>query len=149
MPRLILFVPCDKVLIDQDGRTSLIALWDTVTLGVASNMDVPRELVIPVRWSIVSLWERTPEDGDTTYEQRTYLRLPDGEIQGETTHTFTMTQRRHQTVANASNFPVGQGGDLQIVLEIREVGQDEWRPVSEYTITVTYKSSEEDDADEE
>ena len=141
MPKLLLFAPCSHSVIDQDENTlSLISVLEGLTTSAV--LPLPENAQAPIRWSIVTVWLRTPEDEGITSEQLTQIILPDGKTAAPATLTFQMTHRTHRNRVAVFGFPISQPGEYRVQLSLREIGdRNGWQVVSEYPIMVTHQTS--------
>lgn len=130
MPRLLVFVPCERVIVSQDDNSAtLIALLQSVKLEAPE--EAPDTIVAPVSWSAFALWYRLPEDEGVDYEQRIQLVAPSGKILLEQVTPFRMTKAYHRNTHRSFGLPVAAAGEYILRLSIRRVG-DEFNTVSEF-----------------
>ena len=84
MPRLLMFAPCQKAIIDQqDQSISMISILTGIKAQPLPDdqnraTPVPPNAAAPFKWAAVSVWLRQPDDGDRTFEQRFAVHLPNG-----------------------------------------------------------------------
>ena len=141
MLKLITFVPCEKIIINQDDNTvSLVSLMESIKTFIpeseASNL--PENAVVPFNWCIYALWHRGSEETEK-YEERVELALPDGRIAFQSIQSFEMTpnHRHHRTTVNIRGFPVLPAGEYAIKLFLRKAGEENpWEEVAQYPIYV-------------
>ena len=140
MPKLLLFAPCANSVVDQEEKTlSLISVLEGLTLSAAPPL--PEDAHAPIRWSIVAVWLRTPEDEGKTYEQLTQVVLPDGKVTAPATLPFQMTRRTHRNRVAVFGFPISQPGECLVRLSLREVGDGhDWQVMAEYPIVVAHQA---------
>lgn len=140
MPRLLLFAPCQKAILDsQDTSVSLIGVVHGFTAIQETGQPVPDDLTLPIDWSVVSIWLRQENEDNRAFEQRIDIHRPDGRnILDPIITPFTMTHRTHQIVLRASGFPVGIEGEHSLALSIRENDTQDWQQVFEYPIRVDH-----------
>lgn len=140
MPQLLMFVPCEKTLINENTRTlSLITILDTLTVGIPAGIDIPADASIPMQWNTVTYWGRTPDDVGKLFEQRIFLQMPDGRQSVERTVEFEFTGKAHSNIAAFTNFPIGVAGDYFLVLTLREAGtQANWKEIVKFPMTITH-----------
>jgi len=151
MPRLLLFAPCQRAIIDKsDSSISLIAVLHGLTvnaLGEASGEPIPPNAVIPMNWSIGTIWLRSPEDGEKTFEQRVDIITPDNSRVEASPQPFQMTHRTHHLAVAANVFPVGVAGEYRVVLMLREVRENaEWTQVAEFPIEIKHAQNQPQEA---
>ena len=143
MPKLLFFVPCQKVIVDeQEHSASVISIIEGLTAILPTP--IPEKAQIPLNWSIVTLWYQLPEDEGKSFEQRTAVILPNGETAASAVIPFQMGQQNHRNVVSVFGYPIAQSGQHVIRLELREVGDDsrEWQLMSEYPLTLAHKAGE-------
>ena len=137
MPKLLLFAPCDRVIIDEAGKTlTLISILEQVQ---SQTPPMGEKVAGAVNWFAIALYLQLPEDEGKTYEQRTCLMLPDGSETLEGTISFQMTQRTHRVMARMFGFPISQTGECSLRLALREKDKGEqWHTIAEYPIRVVH-----------
>lgn len=120
MPKLVLLVPCERVLIDQQNRASLIALLEDFRLEIGEEM--PENASIPLRWSIFTLWRRVESDAGKRFEQECDLIGPNGKRLFRASVEFEMEKPLHRATLNLSALPVmAVEGEYTIHVFLREV----------------------------
>src|SRR5712691_4610155 len=89
MPKLLLFAPCEKVIIAQYGNTaSLITILQELTVSVPPDVQIPADAKVPVQWYGFSLWQKQPGDEGKRYEQQIEFADPDGGIVVSASYQF-------------------------------------------------------------
>ncbi len=140
MPNILMFAPCDKVILSQeDNSPSLISILETVTINIpVAVTELPPETHVPMRWSIFSLWRRTAEDEGKLYQQRTQLVLPNGEVATESLIDFRLMAGTQRNIVSIFGFPIAPPGQCSLKLSLREASQgDQWREIADYPINVS------------
>jgi hypothetical protein len=140
MPKLLLFAPCDRVIIDEASKTlSLITILEQVESPAPPSTNV----AVALTWFAVALWQRLPEDEGKTYEQRTYLVQPDGSKTLEGSASFRLTERTHRVLSRTHGFPISQAGDYLLTLALREKDAgEEWVTMAEFPIRVIHTATD-------
>jgi hypothetical protein len=139
MPRLLLFGPCQKAIIDrEDSVVSMIA----IIAGVAVASPVSPDAAVQFPWAAVAVWERSPGDEDRAFEQLLQVVQPDDSAIGASVVQFTFVKRTHQNVIRAVAFPVGQAGMHRLRLSIREAGTENWNVAAEYPVEVEHRAAD-------
>ena len=136
MPKLIFFLPCEKAIINQDDNALSL-------INVMQGINVPKppteDAGVALLWCAVSLWQKTPDDKDRTFEQRTTLSMPNGKEAAESLLKFSFSEKgNHRNIVKISGFPVGQSGTYTLNLFLRELGSEQWTEVANYQIVVTH-----------
>ncbi len=140
MPKILIFAPCEKVIISEDDNTtSLISLIEGFTIGIPEDVELPEDTSIPIRWHIMSIWEKVEGEGEKRFEQRIELVLPSGKkaMDESTTIDFKPEPTRFRQVTMIVGFPVSSAGPAMLKLSFREVGQADWQAAAEYAIPIT------------
>jgi hypothetical protein len=142
MPKLLVFAPCEKVIIDQSENTvSLVTLLGDLQVGVVPGTAVPKDSTTPLHWSAFALWHREASDEGKQYESRCTLVSPNGNILIESgTAVFEMTKAGNNNVHRFLGFPVWEPGKCWLKLWIREVGSSQWNEIASYPIGVIHIS---------
>jgi hypothetical protein len=83
MPKLELFVPCEKVLVDQNRLFNLITVLETVMIGFPEGTEVPENAFSEFPWQIAISWRRQPGDEGRHWEQNLQIVLPNGDTAAE------------------------------------------------------------------
>lgn len=148
MPHILLFAPCQKVIIDQiDTSISLISIISGVVVNMPPHDEanpLPENIAVPMQWAAVSVWLRLAEDENRLFEQQVNILGPGRHIfQSDAVVQFSMTERTHQIYVAASAFPFREAGEYALILSIRERDQNqEWRQVAEYPIEMRHNVQE-------
>jgi hypothetical protein len=129
--------PCEKAIFDKDDDSlSLISVMHGVTALVANDASLPANSAIPKPWAVAGIWLREPGDEGRTYLQRLVLVSPSGDILAEGTIPLSFPTRTFQSVIALKGFPIGEHGDYEIRISLREETPNagEWRDVMTYPI---------------
>jgi hypothetical protein len=139
MPKLLLFAPCQKAIIDQRENTaSLIAVIETFTVPIGDP--IADNAQIPLNWAIVSLWLRELGEEDKSFEQRTEVILPNGDSVLNAVISFQPIQLYHRNTVTVFGYPIAQSGKHTLRLSIRESGESNpWEVVAEFPILVEHR----------
>lgn len=140
MPKLLLFAPCQKAIIDQHENTaSLIAVIETLTVPIGDP--IADNAQIPLSWVIVSLWSHELGEEDKSFEQRTEVILPNGDSVLNAVISFQPIQPYHRNIVTVFGYPIAQSGKHTLRLSIRESGESNpWVVVAEFPILVEHRS---------
>ncbi|MBI3650400.1 MAG: hypothetical protein HY231_05065 [Acidobacteria bacterium] len=140
MLKLKIFAPCERVIVGEDGLTSMIALLERVNADLRE--DIPEDAVIPMRWSILTLWHRDAElENPITYQQRLEIIKPDGNQAGSMIVDFLVNNEfeNFRNVMNVDKFPIGIPGKCFLKTFLREIGdENQWHEIAEYSIQVIH-----------
>lgn len=133
MPKLLLFAPCEKVLVDQaTNSVTLIALLQELHYKLPPGMPTPQNFALPLSWSALSLWQEESSDGGIQFEQRFVLENAAGLTLIENVAQWQFTRANHRIIANVMGLPVSRR--LSLHLFYRIVGALDWIRVATYPI---------------
>jgi len=137
MPKLLIFAPCEKVIIDQVSNTlSLIAVLQEVRYKTAPGAVLPPNFSIPIQWAVLTMWrEEQPDDAGVEFEQRFTLATSVKPLL-ENVMRWTFTKPTHRLVANILGFPAGASRNLALYLSYRVVGATDWNPIASFPLEV-------------
>jgi hypothetical protein len=137
MPKLLLFAPCDKAIIDTEtNMVSLVAVIESIQFARAPNVQVPPNAMLPIKWDIVTCWEREPEDHGVEFRQRIRLIVPDNQSLFENEATWQFETLLHRTVAHIYGFPFTAPGLCRLNLSLLRPNQ-EWIEIASFPIQLT------------
>lgn len=142
MPKLLVFAPCQKVIIDQENNSSIITILQEVALDMRIAAKLPPEAAAPLVWEIFALWKRESEaEADTEYEQSCDLVLPDGQIAVPSRSIFRLTGPSHRSITKILGFPIFRTpGEAQLRLHLRESGVGDPREVASFPLLLKHLS---------
>ena len=121
MPRLLVFVPCEKIILDDRGNASLVILLQGVGVQLGKEETIQKNAITPKEWAVFTLWEPIPEDRGKMFDQVIQLLWPDGNEFSRSKLPFRVQEgRTHQNSANIIGFPVGQAGKLTLNMWLEE-----------------------------
>jgi len=135
--KLLAFVACEKVILDQRSNTvSLVGLLQNLNINLESS-DVPEHVAIPLRWEIFSLWMREEDDTDRRYVLEISLVSPDGKPLFVNSVPIVFEKTTHRSITTAVGFPIAGSGRYSVLLSLREdVEGSGRREVGAYPIDV-------------
>jgi hypothetical protein len=142
----MVFVPCEKVLIDAAGNAvSALSIMQDLKMGVSAKaLPFPHDSVAPLSWTILSIWDRQPNE-TTPFHIRLRIILPSGRQSVEVTSTQNFdnfTKRYQRVVTQAQAFPVGEPGEILLVLGVRIDGEEDFSDIATYPIDFSYEIQE-------
>ena len=140
MPKLMLFAPCERVIVEEGSNTvSLISLIQMLTASVPKGVD-PKAIALQ-RWSVLTIWERESSDESKHFEQRIVVRDPNGSTALEALAEFKVTRDFHRNIAMIEGFPLAVPGRYVLVLSLRETGQHDWAVLADYPMTLKHATT--------
>ena len=150
MPRLLLFAPCERVIIGDDGTASLITLLETLRLNVEQGAALPdedKDLAVPFTWHALALWTREETDKDgPSYNLKLQLVMPNGAtpIELETHLAFGEGKPNHRSVFKVVGFPIARASGVAMArLLIKPIGSvDNWEEAATFPVLMVIPSTE-------
>ena len=110
MPKLMVFAPCEKVIVDSNtGTPSLISLLNTISTIAKAGVEIPSDGAVFRTWDTFTLWWPMPEDRDKQIRQITQIILPDGKVFLAQYNDFVLENRLHYNVTHWFVFPSLEG----------------------------------------
>ena len=138
MPRLLVFLPSEKVIIDGlDQTLAILGVLGGIELPAAVQ-SLPVDAGVPMRWHVLTMWKKEPGDETREFEQRVQLVAPSGRVVVDGTLGFRVTERSHRNRMVVQGFPVYEAGDYILKLSLREAGEAVWRDLAEYPMFVSH-----------
>jgi len=142
MIKLLFFIPCEKIIVDSSGVTSIVGILENVNLGGVLDQAMPENAGMPMSWSAVALWNRPRSiDDDVQYEARVELIAPNGQVALGAILQFAVSNE-FTNFRNTFNFPVipvGQAGFHNLILSYKRQDSEEWQIAAEYPINVIHE----------
>lgn len=139
MPNLLIFAPCDNVLISKDTESvSLVVIMTQVAFPGPLPENLPENPHAPMRWFVFSQWSLAEDEVGRIFEQR--IQLTRGQqifFSAEQAFEGQAERTHHRMVGAFNSFPLIPPGECQLVLSLREAGNEEWQTVSTYPLLVT------------
>lgn len=118
MPNLLLFAPCEKVLVDQRSNSvSLISLLQEVHYKVPPG-PMPPNYGLPISWAVLSIWQEETVDSGIQFEQRFLLENAAGVPLIENVAQWQFTAANHRIVANVMGLPISRRLNLHLFYRI-------------------------------
>ena len=120
MPKLLVFVPCEKIILDDRANASLIVLMQNLDVQVGAQ-GIPKNAVTPKEWAVFTVWEWLPDDHGKEFTQIIQVLWPDGSEFKRTAMKFQAGQKRyHQNRLMIIGFPAGQVGQIAVNMWLEE-----------------------------
>ena len=85
MPKLLAYLPCEKVVIEEESKNiSVLSILETVNVTLPKGAPAPAQpSSIGMAWAIFTLWQK--EKGESgEFESKSTLVSPAGELLAET-----------------------------------------------------------------
>src|SRR5215469_13060079 len=109
MPKLLIFAPCEKVLVDEKSKTvSLIVVLQEIHYKLPPGATPQPSAAIPMNWSVISLWQQEePNDYGVEFEQRIVVENASGETVMASEAKWKFAGRNHRIIGNVPIIPLG------------------------------------------
>src|SRR6266568_2429960 len=143
MPKLLLFVPCERVILGQgDNSVSLIVLIQKLQLNqVAPKID--ENTTMFARIHLFTEWQKAPNDQGKVFEQRFTFGTSGNKPNVEALMEFTISERTHRTIGLIEMLPFLPAGEYEFGLWLCEKGEAKWpdTPVATYPVELAHGPS--------
>ena len=140
MPKLLAFLACEKVIIDQEQNPTLISVLQNVNVVLPpTDSKIPEDAVSPQTWTLFAIWDREPADVGKRFRQRFVVTRPDGEplpIQGQL--DFDVKDELSINYINIIGFPVGRAGTVSVKTWLESLEGSTLSPSYVYPMTVRH-----------
>jgi hypothetical protein len=137
MAKLLLFVPCERVIVEHGSNgLSLISVIQGLTVVVPA--DLPQGAKSPQRWYVLAMWLRDEAEKARWFRQRLLIEGPTGNQLLEVLTDFEITKETHRVIATIDGFPIGQPGRYLLRLLLQADGTEGWQEVADFPITLTH-----------
>jgi hypothetical protein len=141
MPRLLMFAPCEKVIIGQDNVVSLIGLFHEIQLQLPTGKDIPPDVCVPMKWAVFTLFQRNESEENKELEQKCVLVNEEDKTLITAGLRFKLSQQFNRIITEVLGFPI-QKGPLRLKLWLREIEPSaEWKEIAEFPIKITHKTT--------
>jgi len=141
MLKLLIFAPCETIILSKDDNASIINVLETVRVNIKG--DLPAAALIPFKWSLMTLWKRDDTvDTSIEYEQHIQVLRRDDTVAAEGRNTFTVSSQHlmYRLLAHFPVFPIGQPGQVLVKGRIRQVNPEtEWQDIAEFPLQVIHE----------
>lgn len=131
MPRLGSLLACERIIIDQQNKPTLISLFQSLSALVAEGQKAPADMIAGIPWSVFTEWFFTEEDLSRSFDQVLEVLLPDGKpspISGRVTIKEKIKDDQGSRVyVNMFGMPMGQTGFIKVNVWLESEG----KPVTE------------------
>lgn len=142
MPRLLLFAPCDNVLVagDASQSASLIIVLTQIIFQGPIPTNLPPNPVAPMRWSTFSQWEMANDEAGVRFTQRIKLVAPDGSEAYSNVLDFVGEQNKpiHRLVTTNFGFPVLPEGTYRLLMSLTRSGEENWSDLADYPLQIVF-----------
>jgi hypothetical protein len=141
MPKLIVFAPCQKIIVDrEDSLVSAISLINGMIVEVPADSPLPDNVETFSPWAVLATWLKEPGDEGKRFEQRLQILSPSGIERGGGTLEFEMTARTHNNTMKGQTLPVSEPGELTLRLSLREANSStDWAIKAEFPLEIIHQ----------
>ena len=143
MLNLLIFAPCEKVIIAQGGQSSAIGIIETIRVLVEPEKPLAEDSLIPFKWGILILWNRPePIEGPVIYETEVRIFRPDKTDTGfkaQAQFEVNVTYKSFRLdLSGIPVFPAGQQGIYELRLFLRRQGDEDWEQRGVFPVAVDH-----------
>jgi hypothetical protein len=118
MPRLGSFLICEKIIVDQQQKPTLISIFQSIAALVPEEQQLPKDIIGGAQWAIFCEWFFAEEELNKNFEQVVEVLLPDGSpspIRGRLSfRDLAKDGQGTRTYVNMFGMPISQVGFLSI-----------------------------------
>lgn len=141
MPRLLIFLPCEKVIVSKEGPISLITVFEAYNVGLPEEeyTNQPDDAVLPSPWHVLTKWIREDDEEPQLWEQRIQVTAPDGRISTDATMAFDLVANPGiSNIVRIDGLAIKPLGRFNVTLSLRKAEQDDaaWQEIASYPIRV-------------
>jgi hypothetical protein len=141
MPKLLIFAPCEKVIVAQDNTLSMVTILEELKVQVPKDKPVPPNASFPMKWAVLTMWQRQEGEEDKEFEEKCDLLSEEGKNLITATSNFKFAKRFHRVLIQMIGFPL-QPGQCKIKIYLREtVATSEWKEIAEYPLRLDIETS--------
>lgn len=147
MPRLILFAPCERLIVGgEDNTLTMVAIMSEIYANVPFPLDqpLPENASIPMRWYFGSLWMVGAEEHGKPFVQRIELKSEDGKVLLSSMMPFTMDKVFMRCIIHIQGFPISKPGMLKASLAVRAESAVEWSEVADFPMLLSLQRVDQD-----
>jgi hypothetical protein len=131
MAKFLWAIVCDRAIVSTRNTVTLVDLLEDMQMPQPPDELVAEgkpQLMIPMRFAVVSLWDRATPDEASRSTARMRFVAPTGKMLGETSFQVDLkTYSRFRATAESPALPYFGPGEYKFKFDLR-VG-DRWRPV--------------------
>jgi hypothetical protein len=144
MPKLLAYLPCEKVVIEEESKNiSVLSILETVNVTLARGAPAPApNASIGMAWAIFTLWQK--EKGESgEFESKSVFVSPAGEPLAETPAAKLGfgTNTRQQVVNRMASFPVWAPGACHLKLMVKTARDGDYRELANVVVVVRHTSA--------
>lgn len=142
MPKLLFFLPCERVIVSREGPLSLITVLEGLNLNIPAEeyVNLPDDAVAPTTWFVVTRWIRNDNEESHLWEQRVQVITSDGRIPTDARTAFDLAANPQgmRNIVQINGFPVKPFGAVDVTLFLRKMGEDDtaWQEIASYPINL-------------
>ena len=142
MPKLLFFVPCERVIVSREGPLSLITVLEGLTLNIPAEeyVNLPDDAVAPTTWFVVTKWIHSDNEESHLWEQRIQAITSSGRIATDAIMPFDLAidPMGIRNVAQINGFAIKPSGIVNVTLSLRRTGEDDmaWQEIASYPINL-------------
>jgi hypothetical protein len=139
MPKLLIFAPCEKIIIDDQKNASLIVLLNTIAVGAKRDVVIPKEAIGAKEWAVFTMWQPNKSDIGKEFVQYLQMVKPDGQEFKRVEAKFTVNEADtvSQVRMNIHGFPIGLKGVFTLNMWLQH-GQEKLGETYSYPVIVAH-----------
>jgi len=118
MPRLGSFLICEKIILDQQQKPTLISVFQSISALVPEGQQIPKDTIAGTSWSIFCEWFFAEDELSKGFDQVVEVLLPDGSpsaLKGRLTFKeLSKSGQGTRSYVHMFGMPIAQPGFLTI-----------------------------------
>jgi hypothetical protein len=144
MPRLLAFVPCEKVVSEQGSDAkSIINILEGLSVLIPHGAPPPPiNSFIGMNWSIYALWEMNSAEENSSFQARSRLLSPSGAelFSGALWDWRFPVSGKHQTIEKIGGFPIWAPGRCSLVHLLKTPSDNDFIEVARISIVLSHET---------
>ena len=141
MPKLLAYLPCEKVVVEDESKNvSVLSILETVTVSLSGGAPAQGERVaIPMSWAIFTLWQK--EKGESgEFESNSVLASHEGEPLLETpvAQLDFGSHGRQQVINRMGSFPISAPGACRLKLMVKTSRDAQFRELTHVVVALRH-----------
>lgn len=140
MPRLLIFAPCESVIVSLEGSISLITVFEGLNVSFPEEeyTNLPDDSFLPMTWNVLSKWIRDDNEEPHLWEQRIQVTMPDGRVPTDITTAFDLVANSGMhNIVRIDGFAIKPAGQVNLTLSLRKAGEEApWQEITSYPMNL-------------
>jgi hypothetical protein len=139
MPQLVVFTPCEKVIIAKDDNSpTLVSVFHSLKLSLEGKSPAKdgATMTLPFAWATYVTWRRLPGEEGRAFDQKIELIAPSRRVLMVQSTSFTFEKAYHRHSGRVFGFPFTESGDHILRISIKPRGETEYSFSSDFPLAI-------------